>query len=432
MVTHAAESTPTTSTDTQRPDVVQLSGRRPPTPPAVLTRSGSLAVIAIAPDQLTAAHVQAWEKLYVEQPNPSNPFLAVPWVLEWYDKFVRKQDRLVLVVHQDGGEKGLGDVVAIAAMHIQRPRVGPFALARRLLPVGAGLGPSAYELPGMLCRPGLSGQVMRALAAACEELTVDWSEISLTPEQGWFDNQWAYGSDKAMAFGEFVRPRACVVLRLQDTWDATKSQLKRNVKESIRRSANRLTKDARTVEIVRRGDDLDRDTVQRFLDLHQARASVSRSTQRHHPNSYADPRNSQLVLDALPQLSRRGQASMFELYLGGEHVASQLALHAPGTSYVHSSGFREDTWELGVITHLHAELIRYAIERGDTTVNFSPGPNVAKSRWSEQLWVTHEFAFGAGPRSLAVRFGAFQMLSSLRSTLDAAAHRRDQLKSVRS
>lgn len=118
---------------------------------------------------------------------------------------------------------------------------------------------------------------------------------------------------------------------------------------------------------------------------------------------------------------------MFELYLGGEHVASQLALHSPGTSYVHSSGFREDTWALGVVTHLQGELVRHAIGRGDSVVNFSPGPNVSKTRWSEDLWVSHEFSFGAGPRSLAARFATFSMLSSLRATLTSAARRRAQV-----
>jgi hypothetical protein len=297
--------------------------------------------------------------------------------------------------------------------------------------VGSGLGPNAYEIPGFLCRSDLTVQSSRALAGACLELPVDWSELAMTEEQGWFDEQWAYGSSAPMAFEQVARPRACVVLPLQATWEATKLGLKRNIKESIRRSANRLAKDGRTVEVLRRCADLDREVVSRFLLLHQARATLTRSTERHHPDAYSDQRNRSLVLETLPQLGRSGQASMFELYLGGEHVASQLALHSPGTSYVHSSGFREDTWTLGVVTHLQAELIRHAIERGDSVVNFSPGPNVSKTRWSDDLWVTHEFAFGAGPRSLAARFATFQMLSSLRATATIAARRRAEHASVR-
>lgn len=434
MVSHVAESSslwPLERVGSSVAASLPVGDEAPAAAVRTLARVGSLTVTAVTPDHLTDDHTRAWVKLYESQPAPSNPFLALPWVIQWYDKFVKPEDRLVLVVYQDRGGDGLGDVVAIAPMHVHRPHVGPVRLASRLVPVGTGVGQMAYEIPGLLCRPNEASQAVRTLVAACLELPVDWSELALTPEQGWLDSQWSGGSDAAMAFGEFVRPRACVVLSLQDSWDATRSGLKRNVKESIRRSANRLAKDGRTVEVVRRSSDLDSSTVERFLHLHQARASLSRTTQRHHPDAYADDRNRRLMLEALPQLGRLDQASMFELYLDGEHVASQLALHSPGTSYVHSSGFREDTWELGVITHLQAELVRYAIQRGDTTVNFSPGPNVSKTRWSDELWVTHEFAFGAGPRSLTPKFAAFQMLSALRASLDTASRRRSQLAAAR-
>lgn len=422
MVTYATEPMPF------RPLAREVSPSSAGSPAAAspvtaLTRVGSLVVTAVPPHQLSEQQRQAWQTLYESQGAPSNPFLALPWVMEWYDKFVEAEDRLVLLVHKDKGH----DVVAIAPMHIHRPHVGPVRLARRLLPAGTGIGQMAYEIPGLLCRADQTGAALRAIAAGCLDLAVDWSELALTPEQGWFDSQWAYGSDDAMAFGEFVRPRACVVLPLQGSWETTRATLKRNIKESIRRSANRLAKDGRTVEVVRRGECLDPATVERFLHLHQARASLTRPTERHHPDAYADDRNRRLILDVLPQLGRQGQASMFELYLGGEHVASQLALHSPGTSYVHSSGFREDTWSLGVVTHLQAELVRHAINRGDSVVNFSPGPNVSKTRWSEQLWVTNEFAFGAGPRSLTARYATFQVLRSLQTTLDAAGRRRSQL-----
>lgn len=411
-------------------------GRRPTQESTVVPdpaggRAGPLVVDHVLAEDLTPAQLDAWAKLYEQQPVPSNPFLSPAWVLEWYEKFVpRPQDRIVLLVRDHRGPDGGTDVVAIAPMHLQQPRVGPVRLARRLLPVGSGVGQNAFEIPGFLCRRDQKAQAQRAIGSACLALPVHWSELALTPEQGWLDGQWVSGGDEAMAFGEFVRPRACVVLPLRPSWDETRAGLKRNVKESIRRSANRLAKDGRPMQVLRRGHDLDRATVERFLSLHQARAFLSRKTDRHHPDAYADERNRRLVLDALPLLGREGHASMFELYLDGEHVASQLALHSPGTSYVHSSGFREDTWALGVVTHLQAELIRHAIERGDTVVNFSPGPNVSKTRWSDELWVTHEFAFGAGPRSLTPRFATFKMLSALRATVGATAARRSQLEAA--
>lgn len=429
MVTYAPEPSPALPAGSQQQLFIARAAVQPQAPVQadVVVRSGPLAVTAVAPHQLTCEVAAAWSRLFSEQPAPSNPFLSMAWVLGWYEAFVTPEDRLVLVVQRELPEGGLGEVVAVAPMHLHRSRLGPATVARRLLPVGAGLGPTAYEIPGFLCQAGQAVQSARALAAACLELPAHWSELALNPEQGWFDEQWAEGSPAPMAFVESVRPRACVVLPLQSTWEETRSGLKRNIKESIRRSANRLAKDERAVRVVRRGEDLDGAAVERFLDLHQARASLERSAERHHPDAYSDPANRGLVRHTLPLLAREGLASMFELYLDGEHVASQLALHAPATSYVHSSGFREDTWSLGVVTHLQAELVRYAIERGDTMVNFSPGPNVSKTRWSEVLWVTHEFAFGAGPRSLVPRLAGFRGLSALRATLTSAARRRSTL-----
>jgi hypothetical protein len=402
----------------------------------VLSQTASSTVVGVSPEDLGDEVKAAWDRLYAAQSAPSNPFLSLPWVLSWYDTFVSPGDRVVLVVRRPAGGETAGDgesgeVIGIVPMHRRASNVGPLTIARRLLPVGAGLGENPYEIPGSLCAPGAAREVGAAVAAACIGVDVHWAEQVLAPDQTWFDWDWLAGSEDDVVFGELARARACVVLPLSSTWDETRSSLKRNIKESVRRSANRLKKDGRPWEVVRRGSDLDRPAIERFLELHRQRSQLSRSTTRPHPDAYEERTHRRLILNALPVLAEQGDASMFELYLDGEHVASQLALHAPGTSYVHSSGFREDTWQLGVVTHLHAELVRYAIERGDRVVNFSPGPNVSKLRWSEQLWVTHEFAFGAGPRSLTLRVATFDALSSIRTLRRAAARRRRQLEASR-
>ena len=85
----------------------------------------------------------------------------------------------------------------------------------------------------------------------------------------------------------------------------------------------------------------------------------------------------------------------------------QLVLHAPELTYIHSSGFTADVWNLGPVTFLQGEAISAAADRGERWVNMSPGPNVAKLRWSEQLDVHHDFAYGAGGRGLRWRYTAF-------------------------
>ena len=55
------------------------------------------------------------------------------------------------------------------------------------------------------------------------------------------------------------------------------------------------------------------------------------------------------------------------------------------------------------------EATYFSRSRGEQWINFSPGPNVAKLRWSEMLDVHQDFAYGAGSKSLRWRYGAFAL-----------------------
>ena len=109
----------------------------------------------------------------------------------------------------------------------------------------------------------------------------------------------------------------------------------------------------------------------------------------------------------LPLLGARGRARILELEIDGEVVASQLVLHAPDLTDIHSSGFTPEVWNLGPATFLQGEAISAAADRGERWANMSPGPHVAKLRWSEQLDVHHDFAYGAGAKPLRWRYTAF-------------------------
>jgi len=387
---------------------------------------GSLSVTSVDPAALTPDDLEAWRNLAEEQTSPANPFLDPGWVLPWYETFTAQEDRLLLRVH----DVASGDLRGVAAIHRQRLRVGRVGVAERLMPVGAGVGPNPLEIPGVLTAPGAARDVMRTLVAGTLANGAHWCEVAITQDQGWFEPEWLYTTGAPVTFGDQQRSRACVVLPLASTWEDTRSGLKRNLKESIRRSQNRLTKDGRPWQVVQLTDDLDTGAVDRFLELHQRRSANERTTV-HHPDAYSNPNARDLIRNALPGLGRSGKASIFELHLDGNVVAAQLALHMPGVSYVHSSGFDQAEWSLGPVTFLQAELVKHAISRGDTVVNFSPGPNVSKLRWSQGLWVTHEFVYGCGPRSLQLRYAAYQTLSSLRATATAVRFARQNARSTK-
>lgn len=374
------------------------------------TQGVSLRVTRVDVDSLTAGEVAEWSTLFAAQPSPSNPFLAMPWVRAWYHAYVPEEERRHLLWVRD---ERTGELLGIAPMHLQTTALGPVVLASRLMPVGAGLTSTPLELPGVLAATTHIRDVSRALTS--QQTVGHWRELPLADSQGWFDPDWAgFGTGRKVAFVEQQRAYACVVLPLSSTWDATRSGLKRNVKESIRRSTNRLKKSGRPFRVDRLGEGIDAVAINRLLDLHRARSATDRSSQRHH-DAFADESSRQLLHAVLPELGALGLASIFELSLDSEVIASQLVLHSPGTSYVHSSGFDAAHWSLGPITFLHSQLIQHAIDRGDTWVNFSPGPSVSKLRWSHALHVVNSFAYGSGPRSLSLRFALYQAARAFRN-----------------
>lgn len=356
--------------------------------------------------ELSAQDLQDWRGLEAAQPN-ANPFLTPTWVGAWYDNRVAPDDQAVVLV-RTGGE---GPLVGVAPMYRSEVRVGPVRLAQRLIPVGAGVG-SALELPGHLSAPGVARDVNRAIIAATAADRSDWANLVLAPEQGWLEPEHLMEAGGASSFWQHLRPRACVVLRLGATWDETAAGFKRNLKEGLRRSRNRIAKLESHRLRHRTGDDLDEASVLRLLDLHRARADKAGGGIEH-GDAFARPLERSLVLAALPRLAREDRASIFELEVAGRVVASQLVLHGPRSSYIHSSGFAAEAWDLGPVTYLVGAAVRHAVERGDTLVNYSPGPRVGKLRWSEDLWVSNEFAFGVGTKAQTRRYNLMRSAAAL-------------------
>lgn len=352
--------------------------------------------------QLAGPEREAWDALFESQQGLANPFCAPEWVQRWYEAFTDPADRL-LFVQRDGAR-----LVAVAPFFRSPVSARGLVIARRLQLVGAGQGGSLLELPQILAAPGHQRSAVRDVVAAVLQTDsgAQWAETSITPDQGWFEPQWVARTDRRVAFHRPQVSRASVVVPLRDSWELTRAGLKRNLKESLRRSKNRLAKDGRPWTVHQHTDSLDAEVVDRFLSLHRSRA-LSGQSDRRHPDAFAEHPRRNLMRTVLPELGRRGRARILELELDGRSVAAQLVLHAPGTTYIHSSGFLPDVWDLGPVTFLQGEAIAEAADRGEQWINMSPGPNVAKLRWSEQLDVHQDFAFGAGSRSLRWRYAAF-------------------------
>ncbi|MFI7586768.1 GNAT family N-acetyltransferase [Spongisporangium articulatum] len=383
--------------------------------PQISRLGGEIAVLTVGLHELSPRLYEEWQKLYATQSGVANPFASPVWATEWLRHFVPRGDaRIFMVTERDA-------LIGVSPMYLGQVKIGGLPLARRLLPVGAGQT-TPLEIPFMLAAPGRDRTVQKAIVRHTVGLDVSWSEMVLTREQCWFDPAIGDGDGPSATFHRHQGARACVVLELSPTWDETRSRLKRNVKESLRRARNRLTKDGRPWRIEHRtGTDLTREVVDGWLDLHRARAEQT-DTWSKHGDAYADPHLRAFMRRLLPKLGAEHQASIVELHFDGSVQAAQLVLHGPNTIYFHSSGFTPEVWQFSAVTALQGAAIERAIEHGDRWVNFSPGPNEGKLRWSETLLGIDEFAYSGAQRGAASRYATFLLAKDAREVRQIRQH----------
>ena len=65
-------------------------------------------------------------------------------------------------------------------------------------------------------------------------------------------------------------------------------------------------------------------------------------------------------------------------------------------------------------TALQGAAMEAAIGRGDRWVNFSPGPNESKLRWSEDVHLFDDFGYGVDDRGTLARYTLFSVAKDVR------------------
>jgi CelD/BcsL family acetyltransferase involved in cellulose biosynthesis len=371
----AARTVPDVSTDAA-PDVAVEA----PTPKGTAKRApnaGDLEVRVVV--DLAAADGLAadWLELYLSS-DLGNPNLHPQWVLAWYRTFVPARDVVLVTVH--AGDRLVG-VAPLWRMRLLPGRAGPSTLQL----AGAGRHVLLSDTPGVLSAADTHRKVVKAVA---DRLTTvagwSWLTLTLSPEQGW--------SDQLSVPGQTcVVPRVgrtCVISELPPTVAAFESGLKRNVRESIRRSRNRLKK-ADSEWSLRRtqpGEPGFEAALVGLVALHRQRAQLA--GHKRHANVFDDPRYAAFLTAAATSVAARDLMTIYTLLVGERVLAAQLVVHAPGTSMLLTSGMHPDGWDFSPMALITKEIICDEILAGRNRLNHSAGPDTGKLRWSEAL-VTH-------------------------------------------
>jgi CelD/BcsL family acetyltransferase involved in cellulose biosynthesis len=337
----------------------------------------------------------AWDALD-RQLVPRTPFTSPAWNVLWW-KHLRAQtlfahDSLSVYALHDAA----GALLAVAPMVItSRPARGPLqVLELRFF----GADASVTELRSLVCAPADFDACFAALlqhAAATRDAwhLVTWSGIRRPPED------WGAAGYPALIWRRQVSD---FCLTLPASWALLRAALPRNVRASIRKCYNSMTRGGFAFELrVISGPEAARDALDAFFRLHRSRAQISEVVT--HADVFQDPRARAFLRDYGDYSARRGELRIFQLVVGGEIVATRIGFLLGSDLYLYYSGYDPAWARYSVMTTLVVEALKWAILNGTQVVNLSTGDDLSKTRWRPHRTTFHDAAQRSG--SLLPRAG---------------------------
>ena len=319
---------------------------------------------------LSAQERLVWDAIAAEQ-SPFTPFLPVFWHETWWRAFrdvSASVDRrlLIYVMRRDG------EIVGFFPMFRQTNTRFGLKLFRHIKPLGAD--GNLTELRTGIVRAGLERDAYAALADYFRDTERQWDAITLPsppPEAG----------DVYDAFPEHptVPVKEGFVLPLAATWEAFRSGLKRNIKESIRKCTNSVKRDGIELKFSCLSEpDAIRAVLPQFYQLHNMRAAQEAGNQH---KDYFQRDAARHFLDALISGAAQSGVRLFTLKDGERLVAARLGFENESCTYLYYSGYDLDYGKYSVPTQLVIDVVKRAIASGQQFVHLSFGRDVSKTRW---------------------------------------------------
>ena len=332
-----------------------------------------------------------------------NPFVGPEWVLNWYSTFCGAGRLPWLVeVTRDAELIGVVPLWQQLSGPATRRLTGPGVLRA----VGRGrpwIGP--FEIPGMLALDGAGRDVGRAAVTALCERAAEWTwtHLALGDAAPWLEPNWVISDEYLVLHRGTV---ATVTLDL--TPDGAPFHPRRNLRESLRRSRNRLDAHAGPDgwSVRRATDPVDVGAAYRRLcELHRQRsARVDKGAI--HDDVIADRAVRDYVETAVVEMAAAGLSSVYELVVNDSVIATQLVLHTARSTHMSLSGQLETAWDFSAVTHLQWCALRDAEAARHELVDFSAGPIQSKLRWSTTVRSFHEFALVSPRRGSQLAYWA--------------------------
>jgi CelD/BcsL family acetyltransferase involved in cellulose biosynthesis len=321
-----------------------------------------------------------WHALSTEQ-EPWLPFLGPTWNLLWWRHLAERSPLIADRICVHALRSSDGGLVAVAPLMLtERPGTGPLRV--RMLQF-FGADPWMTEARAVACLPGREPAVYARLIDHLQSESSEWDIV-----------RWGgiptSAAGLVSGIGDHVRiapsPPA-FVLDLPRSWDALKSRLPRNIKESLRKCYNSLRRDGLAVEFraLEGGGDEALAALGMFYDLHQKRARRGDTVEH---NDVFRTKRSRAFLGDYFRESPAGSALIFQLLVRGEVIATRIGFRSGNDLYLYYSGYDPEWARYSAMTTLVAEVLKWAMAQGIRAINLSFGRDGSKTRWRP-----HEVSF---------------------------------------
>lgn len=356
-----------------------------------------------------AALTPEWERLAAQAPVKL-PFSTPRWALTWWEHFREETLSVRDLLFARAIRSRTGELVAVAPLMLTvRPGRGPLGL-RYLQFFGAD--PNITEVRGLVVHPDHERAVYRALLSHLHAWQADWDWL-----------QWAGfrdgggGPDEIEAYGpvEWGRTVTDYFLDLESSWEELRAGLKPNIKESLRKCYQSLSREnlSYELEVVRGGPELDA-ALSDLFRLHALRAQ--RTDTIAHKDVFAFPAAQRFLRDLCGRMAATGELHLFRLRVQGRVVASRVGFAQGDSLFLYYSGYDPEMSKYSVMTTTVAEAIKYAIVQGFKRVNLSTGNDVSKTRWGPKEIVFHECVQRAPSLRGRFSYDAYQALLRARES----------------
>jgi CelD/BcsL family acetyltransferase involved in cellulose biosynthesis len=324
--------------------------------------------------ELSAEERHVWNTLFEEQPG-SLPFQSLFWNEAWWSVFGRsprliaRQPIIIVLRFQD-------EIIAFFPMFRETLSILGVTLLGHVKPIGSD--PNLTEVKTGIVRKGYEGDAYVALVSYFKRHGSRWKLITL-PE---IPAEVACECDYQTIEIPVMPMIEGFVVALTDDWSVFHRSLKRNVKEDIRRSNNRLKRDGLSPDFTCLSDAAAiGHALPEFYRLHSERANKQGGV--YHPD-YFQSKKARSFIQLLASDPAKSGIRLFVLKERGRVVAARLAFENPYSTYLYYSGYALDYEKYSIMTRLVIEVMKRSITCCQRYVHLSFGRDLSKTRWSPQ------------------------------------------------